>query len=77
MNKKLRPGQKVYVVLAIDQAVGCQIRHQFGQGGLEIPLDWADGQFGAAAAFTNKKKALAYAKGAGIHTFIATGERGK
>lgn len=72
---RTRKGQNIYIVGLVEKEKELKTTihaypHDIEQSGT-LKLDWADGMLGAAPAFTNKKKALAYARkhGVGVSLF--------
>jgi hypothetical protein len=58
--------KQFYVIMSIERALGVTV------GGLKldnpVPMNWADGMYGALPVFTSKKAAKKYA---GAHNIIA------
>jgi len=74
----LKKGKKIYLAGLVDKTMQVEVASGFG-GKIEgtVDLEWADGQIGAVAVFSNKKKAKKYSKGSPIVTMQATGELSK
>ena len=69
MKNKVKPGQKLYVVSRV--SFSAEIEPVPISGFLipsrTIELSWIEGQVGACAVFTNKKKAKKYAGKAAVY----------
>jgi hypothetical protein len=69
---RTRKGQNIYIVGVVEKEKTLKTTihaypHDIESEGT-LSLDWADGMLGAAPAFTNKKKARAYARKHGAST---------
>ena len=76
----LKKGKKIYLAGLVDKTMQVEVASASGFGGKiegTVDLEWADGQIGAVAVFSNKKKAKKYSKGSPIVTMQATGELSK
>jgi hypothetical protein len=63
---RTRKGQNIYIVGVVEKEKTLKTTihaypHDIESEGT-LSLDWADGMLGVAPAFTNKKKAMAYAR---------------